>query len=311
MTANSADWWCSRLPKEGSDEIYAGNPNAIIAAAFHPPMQAIEVDGGYRVNGQNPLASNIHDADWLFLTALIMEGDAPRTTDGAPEVIGVICRAQEAGIHGTWYSLGMRGTNSNDVSVDDILVPASRTFPLVPEFEPGPHYQGPLYRLPGMGEVVAVVAPPVCLAIARGAITELRDLAQGKTPFGSTRTLRERAAARAKVARAEAILRSARLLFYDTLSEAWERTLAGEPSTLEQKADLLLAGAHAVSSSVRATDLMYDIAGTSAIYMRSRLERNFRDVQTLRHHGFTSESRYETVGQVYLDVPPEFGLVAF
>lgn len=311
MTANSADWWCARLPKEGSEEIYAGNPNAIIAAAFHPPMQAIEVDGGYRVNGRNPLASNIHDADWLFMTALIMDGDTPRTTDGAPEVIGVICRAREAEIVDTWYSLGMRGTDSNDVAVKDVLVPTSRTFPLVPEFEPGPHYQGPLYRLPGMGEVVAVVAPPACLAIARGAITELRALAQRKMPFGSAKVLRERVAAQAKVARAEAILRTARLLFYGTLGEAWKRTLAEEPSSLEQKADLLLAGAHAVSSAAKAVELMYGIAGTSAIYTRSRLERNFRDVQTLRHHGFTSESRYETVGQVYLGLPPEFGLVAF
>jgi hypothetical protein len=36
-----------------------------------------------------------------------------------------------------------------------------------------------------------------------------------------------------------------------------------------------------------------------------------RDALTLRHHGFVSESKYETVGQVFLGVPPEFALVAF
>ena len=39
--------------------------------------------------------------------------------------------------------------------------------------------------------------------------------------------------------------------------------------------------------------------------------RLFRDAQTVRHHGFHSESRYETVGQVYLGVDPEFPFVAF
>jgi hypothetical protein len=29
------------------------------------------------------------------------------------------------------------------------------------------------------------------------------------------------------------------------------------------------------------------------------LERHFRDLQTLRHHVFASESRYETAGHVY------------
>lgn len=57
--------------------------------------------------------------------------------------------------------------------------------------------------------------------------------------------------------------------------------------------------------------LVYGLAGTTAVYARSSLERHFRDVQTLRHHGFISESRYQTYGQVVLGVEPEFGLVAF
>ena len=51
-------------------------------------------------------------------------------------MIAFVIRAQEARIEDTWRSLGMRGTDSNDVIMDDIFVPASRTFPLVPEFEP-------------------------------------------------------------------------------------------------------------------------------------------------------------------------------
>ncbi len=132
----------------------------------------------------------------------------------------------------------------------------------------------------------------------------------GQDAFGSATTLRQRGVAQAKLARAEAILRSARALFYETLKEAWERTLAGTPSTLEQKADLALPGAHAVASSAKAVDLVFSIAGTSGVYARSPLERHFRDMQTLRHHGFCSEGRYETAGQVYLGVEPEWGLVA-
>ena len=42
----------------------------------------------------------------------------------------------------------------------------------------------------------------------------------------------------------------------------------------------------------------------------NRLGRYF-ETQTVRHHRFLSESRLETVGQVYLGVEPEFGFVAF
>jgi len=299
LQTDSVDWWCCRLPDEGAEELYADDPDVIMSAAFHPPMEAVPVDGGYRLTGQRPLASNIHEASWVLVTAVA--GD---------QAVGAVARADEVEIVDTWHSLGMRATDSNDVALDDVFVPNSRTFPLAPEFEPGTHYRGALYRIPAMAEVAIVIAP-VFLAIAREAIGELHALAQGKTPFGSARVLRERPVTQGRLAQAEGVLRSARALFYDTLHEAWERALAGEPATVEQRADALLASVHAVSSCVQAVTLVHSLAGTSGVYTRSPLERHFRDIQTLRHHGFVSETRFETVGQVYLGVEAEFGFVYF
>ena len=73
----------------------------------------------------------------------------------------------------------------------------------------------------------------------------------------------------------------------------------------------LLASAHAVRTSAHVADLMHRMGGTSGIYERSRLERHFRDAQTVRHHGFLCEARLETVGQVYLGLDPEFAFAAF
>ena len=185
----------------------------------------------------------------------------------------------------TWHVMGMRGTGSNDVAVSDVFVPTARTFPIAPDFTPGSHYRGPLYRFPVIG-IVGSNLPPLLLAVARNAIEEVSALAQGKVPVARSTPLRERASAQAKLARAEAALRSGRLLLYDTLSETWQATVAGNAVSLKQKADLLLAMTHAVSSAVKAVELMYRVAGTSGIYTRSPLERHFRDVQVLRHHVF-------------------------
>jgi indole-3-acetate monooxygenase len=159
--------------------------------------------------------------------------------------------------------------------------------------------------------IVASNLPPVALAVARRAIDEVLALAQGKVPVARSTPLRERASAQAKLARAEAALRAGRVLLYDTLSEAWQATVAGDALSLRQKADVLLAMTHAVSSAVKAVELMYSVAGTSGIYTRNPLERYFRDVQVLRHHAFGAETRYETVGQVYLGLPPDFPALAF
>jgi alkylation response protein AidB-like acyl-CoA dehydrogenase len=113
------------------------------------------------------------------------------------------------------------------------------------------------------------------------------------------------------VADAEAILRSARAFFHQTLGEAWDRSLAGETHTLEHRADLLLSAIHAVRSSSKVTDAMHRLGGSSGIYESSPLERYFRDATTLRQHGFVSENKLEPIGQVYLGLPPDFPLLTF
>ena len=299
----------ARLPEEGAEEIFGGHPQAVVAGPFHPPMSATPVEGGYRVTGRSPFASNCRDATWIASTVMVMDGGQPRmSVSGAPEVVVAYFSTADCEIIDTWYVMGMRGTGSEDIAVTDAFVPTRRTFPLVPERAPGFHYQGPLYQFSMMGALAATF-PPIVLAIARNAIDEVSTLAQRKTPFGSTMVLRERATAQVKLAQAEAALRSARALLYDTLGEVWERTLAGEPPSLTQRADLLLATVNATTSAAQVAELMYSVAGTNGIYTRNPLERHFRDLQVLKQHGFASESRYEAVAQVYLGLPPAFAPV--
>jgi alkylation response protein AidB-like acyl-CoA dehydrogenase len=303
-------FFCARLPDAGAEEIYRHGPNAVIAGPFHPPIQAIPVAGGYCLTGRAPFASNCHDATWIARVAMLIDGETPRlNASGAPELLLAIVPVEACDIIDTWYVMGMRGTGSDDIALTDVFVPQARTFPLEPEFTPGSHYRGPLYQFSAMGNLASTF-PLVMLAMARQALNEVYTLAQGKTPFASTRLLRERATAQVKLAQAEATLRAARALLYDTLSEMWEQTLAGEPPSLVQRADLLLAVAHATSSAATAVELAYNVAGTSGIYTRNPLERHFRDVQVLKQHGFASEHRYKTVSQVYFGLPPEFSPVA-
>lgn len=310
QAGNTGAWWAARFPEAGVDELFADGPDLLMAAAFSPPQRAEEVPGGWRITGRGPLASTVHHSPWVMMTAIVFDGEQPRTTPAGPMVVGLVMRTSEVEILDTWDSLGMRGTDSNDIAADGVFVPAARSFPLAPAFTPGRRFGGPLYRLPAPVSVMVVIAP-VALAIARGAITALRDLADRKTPLGATKTLRHRASVQAAVAEGEARLRSARLLLYDALGTAWRRAVAGEPATLEQRADLMLAGTHAVQTAARVADLMHRAGSTGGIYARSPLERHLRDALTVRHHGFFCESRMETVGQVYLGLPPEFGMVAF
>jgi len=307
---NTGEWWTSRMSPEGVAELYADGPDLMMAASFAPPHRAEEVPGGYRITGRGPLASTIHDSRWALMSAIVFDGDEPRMTPAGPDFITVVMRTTDVEIIDTWSSLGMRGTDSNDIEAKGVFVPESRAFRFEPDSVASAPFDGPLYRMPALAATYPIIAP-VALAIARGAIRELRDLVTTKVPLGSMKTARDRAAVQAAVAEGEAMVGSARLFFYDALTRAWRRAVAQKPFTLEDKADLMLASTWAVRTAARATDLMHRMGGTNGIYARNKLERHFRDAQTVRHHGFVSDSRLETVGQVYLGVAPEFPFVAF
>ena len=301
QAATSGDFYCARLPDEGVEEIYAGGPDTIIALSVHPPMQATPADGGYRVSGQSHLGSGISDADWIMV--LVQPA-------GDVGLRGAYLPKRDVVVVDTWDSMGMRGTDSNTATVDGAFVPAARTWPLQPTFAPGSHFAGPLYRYPSLGEGIVVLAP-VALGVARLAIDEFKELALRKTPFMSATSLSERPVAQIALGKAEGVLSAARSFFYATATEAWERTVAGRASSREEKGKLMLAAVHLMQSCVEAVDHVCGVAGTSGIYTRSPLERAFRDVHTARHHGWVSEARYGTYGQIALGLEPDFPVALF
>jgi indole-3-acetate monooxygenase len=306
---NPIDWafFCARLPDEGAEEIYAKGADVLIAGQLGRPLAARAVDGGYNVSGRAPFVSNCLDADWISCTAVV---DAEKHPDREPETRMVYFPVDKCKVIDNWHVMGMRGTGSHDIEVTDLFIPKARSYPVEPEYERGSHYKGPLYQLPTVGYAGTGIPTPM-LGVARRALDEVTELALMKNLTATSILLSERSSAQIHLGQAEAILRSGRLLLLHTVSEAWQRCLAGAPHSANQKADLLLGAAHAMASAVRATDLACRIAGTTSIRTSSPLERCFRDIQTLRHHMFVSEARYGTFGQVYLGVAPDFAPVSF
>ncbi len=301
----------ARLPDAGAEEIFGPDPNVVVAGSSHPPGQASRVDGGFRLTGRWPFASGCHNSHWVFQIATVKDGEQKTgATAEAPEIIGLFFPIRQVEIIDVWSVMGMRGTGSNDVAVTDLFVPAHRTFPFTPGYNPGAHFRGPLYRYPVIGHAALPLAT-VALGIARGAIDAFASLARDKVPAMTTTPLRERPATQALLARAEGALRSARLLQFETTRAVWEETAAQQAASLARRADLLLAATNSVQRAADAVDWIYSAAGTTGIFTKSPLERHFRDIHVLTQHAFSSFSRYETVGQVYLGLPPDFALVTF
>ena len=290
----------SFLAQEGAREIGSA-PDGVVNGVFAPSGRALEVEGGYRVNGRWTFVSNCHHCHWLALANIVFKGDTMSEGPTGPEIVTTWIKASDWGIIDTWDTAGLRATGSHDIEVSEVFVPKHRTFPEPP---PEPVSYGPLFRLPIVG-LFSVGMAASALGIARAAIDELLRLAGTKTPFGMASTLSTRTTAQIAVCEAMATVRSARALVVEETTCLWEMVQTGTPVTTEQQALLRIAATHATAASAGVVDRMYTAAGGSAVYASSPLQRLLRDVHAITQHVFVAPPTYEPLGKILLGMEPD------
>lgn len=278
------------------EEVYGDDQDAVVCETFNRPLQAVAVEGGYRVNGGTPFASGCKHADWIGHTAL--EGE---------RLLLVFHPGGALRIEEDWDTLGLRGTASNTVCAEDVFVPEHRVIDFSASPAANAYFQGTLYRLPEA--ILTATFPPVALGALDAALTATDQIAANKVPFAAKSTLKNRHLAQMHYGKALATSRAVRALLHQELSSAWDRAERGIAFSLQHKADLFLACAYALQGCADAVNELAQGVGTSGIYRRSPIERAFRDIQVIRHHAFGAEGRFATVAQAYWGLDVDFPLL--
>lgn len=291
-------------------ETVLGPSNTVLAGGMFPPRKATLIDGGYRVSGRSLFNSNCHAANWFLVEAEVFKGDEPLFAEnGDPEGLFMFIPASQATIIDNWETLGMRGTGSHDVDFDNVFVPQEHTAPLLPLTSSDTAYAGPMHRL-SFWPAIALNAVPA-LGIAQAAIDDFVELARNKVSAYTTSAMCNRQVVQLRLAYAEAKLRSARALLYETFDRLWHVAEAGHYLSLEQKADCQQASSYVVMASAEAVDLIHSVASSAAIRMDKPFERHFRDIHVVTQHAYICEARLEAVGQVRLGLDPDWPFLQF
>ena len=194
---------------------------------------------------------------------------------------------KQAKVIETWNTIGMKGTGSHDIELEKVFIPEHLTSPMVPiEKAAGSAYQGPLYQN-SVWYGIAAIAPPA-LGIARAAIDDTLDLIKNKVPNYTETTLKDLQVVQMRLAEAEATLGAGRAYFYETIQSTWKTALQGLRITMEQRMKVQLASTFAIQSSVKAVNIIHDIAGLTGMRESHPIQRYFRDINCIRQHAFTS-----------------------
>ena len=298
-------WLLGMWPKQAQDEIWGESPDNLIGSALiFPRGRATPAPGGYRLTGRWPFSSGVDAASWSLIGAIVHDQEA-----GTNEPRIFVLPASDFTVIDTWHVIGLAGTGSKDVAVDDVFVPEYRSV-AVREITGGPNpgsrvNSSVLYQLPAISLFAFCIAG-VSLGIAQGAIEYFTQTTKTRTSYYTGRNLADFVTLQIHLGEAGAVVDAARSVMLGDCDEATRIVEEGKVPSLEQRARYRRDGAYAATLCTKAVDVLFQATGGGAIYARNPLQRAFRDVHAANaHYVLNWDINGAMYGRVALGLSPD------
>ena len=290
LTAGHA-FLMSSFPEAGQREGFGDRGEFRAPSVALPGGLAVPVEGGFRVKGTWDYTSGCELATH-FIGACLMQGEAQTAPGWAAFVL--FDRAHYR-IVDNWHVIGMQGTSSRRVIIDEMFVPAHRVLALSDAEgryihpRPGallhanPFYRGRLASLL-VSELAAVV-----VGIGRGALDFYEEILRNKkTSFPPFRPRAEEIEYERHFGEAQSLVDTAEAALLKMAADYMEYTRRdaedGIPFSDEDDRRFLQIEQQIVRLCWEAVDLMLRTSGTSAAAKNAPLGRYFRNLAVIRTH---------------------------
>lgn len=295
-------WQLPLFTEQAQQDVWGKDPSTRIASTYMPVGKAEKVDGGYRFSGRWAFSSGVEHCEWIFLGGLLPKLDG----SGALEHCTFLLPKKDYRVVENWDVLGLRGTGSNDIIVDNAFVPEHRTNRTNDNSDAGcpgrALNSGWLYRIP-FAQVFQRAVSTACIGALEGAIAHFRQRAAAHVGKHGAKTAED---PNAQLAVCEAMmavdqLRLILLRNYEPIVQCAKRgTQMPVEDRLLQRAQSSqvpkICGEH-VNALLRAT-------AASGTYKTNPIERAFRDIHQARTHIANNADAYARLhGAVMLGLP--------
>ena len=241
--------------------------------------RADKVEGGYRVSGRKIFASGSPAAD-IFTTMAIYDDPGE-----GPTVLHFAIPLDAPGVkrHDNWRTLGMRGTGSDDLTLDAVFVPDAAI-----------NARRPSGRWSHLWHIVAATALPIIYSVYLGVAEAARDVALREAV-----RRRDDRAVQEMVGAMDTELAAARLAWRAMVAAA-NRGRVGPDVTNEMMIGRTLVG----QAALRTGEAAMEVAGGAGLFRSAGLERLFRDVQGARYHALRGPAQRRYAGRLALGLDP-------
>jgi 3-hydroxy-9,10-secoandrosta-1,3,5(10)-triene-9,17-dione monooxygenase len=296
-------WLVCLFPPEAQQEMWGSDPNVMMSSSFVASESRCErVDGGYHIHGRWPFSSGSDHCDWAMLGITI----PPAAPGEMPTLVWGLVPRPDYRVDDDWRTVGMRGTGSNSLVVDDAFVPDHRCldpWAVSAGTAPGSAVNpAPLFRLPFGPALAYYLAAPALGAAERtfadwvGYIGKKRQVFTGAEVGKQAPTL-------IRAGELSAQLEAARLLMTATPRAIDEAILRG-PLDQELRTRAGRNATYAVRLCVDVVERCMQFSGGTGLFEHHAVQQGWRDVHGVAAHvGFGVDNAYGTYGNVLLDLP--------
>jgi 3-hydroxy-9,10-secoandrosta-1,3,5(10)-triene-9,17-dione monooxygenase len=298
------NWHLALFASQAQDDVWGKDTGIQVSTSLAPTGTVTRVDGGFRLRGRWSFSSGCDFCQWAALGGLV-----PPLGDGdAPDMRTFLVPRSDYTIDDTWYVVGLCGTGSKDVVVDDAFVPEYRTHSYRDAFyltNPGAAVNdAPLYRLP-FGLVFPACISSPAIGVALGALEAFRDQTTIRISPRDRSRVAEDPFAQLALAEAAAEVTAARDRLLGNFAEAMRTVRDGTALSLAQRARYRWDTAKAVDRSVRAVDRLFEASGGRGVFLDNPIQRAWRDVHAIRAHAGNNLERAAFVfGRSEFGLPP-------
>ena len=289
-----------------AEDIWGDNPDALVSAGFTPTGQVERGDGGWQLSGTWNWSSGCDHADWVMVVAMLPSSDGE-----APEASFCLVPRDQVRIDDNWRVMGLAGTGSKKLVIEEAFVPDHRTFSMS-ETSNGSaerlrENRPPLFCLPRSGAVPFMLAAPA-LGVAESLLAlHIEQVGSRKSMVGSVSGL---ATMQMHVAEASAEIDCARALMLGYCRAAMTAMREGREMSMTERARGRRDQAYMVTLCRRAVDRLFTAAGGAGIFLDNEMQRKFRDMHAISGHiALNWDVAGTTFGRVTFGLDPATPLI--
>ncbi|QTS87668.1 acyl-CoA dehydrogenase family protein [Ectopseudomonas khazarica] len=294
-------WQLARFPVEAQRDVWEQGSDTLISSTYMPVAKVTPVEGGYRISGRWGFSSGSEHCSWCFLGGIL-----PADADMPAEHGTFLLPRSDYRIEHNWEVLGLRGTGSHDIVVEDVFVPAhrvQRTNNSTLEATPGRRLNtSPIYAIP-FAQVFARAVSTAAIGALQGAINEYCASAAQHVGKHGARTAED---PMAQIAVADALntVDSLKLVLMRNYAQLLALAEAGEYPDVEMRLQYRYQSSYVTNiCAEKVSELLRNMAA-SGLYDSNPVARIFRDLHQARGHIANNYMAYgRSYGAVQLGLP--------